>query len=154
MGGAACAAKILLCGPPVAQRVASSMNKAVAVAELALSDHGTDITYDHLTELQAAVCECERSDEPNLSQTLVLTNGEFIQQRIASPEGRLAKLLASGKSYEAILRELYLRALARRPTPEEVRKAKSFLGAGASREQSLQDLLWTLLNSREFLLQH
>jgi hypothetical protein len=101
-----------------------------------------------------AVCECERSDEPNLSQTLVLTNGEFIQQRITAPKGRLAQLVAAGTSDEEVLRDLYLRALARPPTPDELKKAKTFLQAGEAREQTLQDLFWTLLNSREFLLQH
>lgn len=59
MGGAACAAKILLCSPPVAQRATAAMEKAVAVANLAMSDYGGNITSEHLSELQQAVCRCE-----------------------------------------------------------------------------------------------
>lgn len=57
MGGAACAAKILLCGPPVANRVANTMAKAVAVAQIAL-EHGY-VESGNLEKLQAAVCRCE-----------------------------------------------------------------------------------------------
>ena len=101
-----------------------------------------------------AICECERNDEPNLSQTLVLMNGEFLQKRVTAKEGRLAGLLAAGRSDEEILRELYLRALSRPPTPDEILTAKGFIQEAGSREQGLQDMVWTLLNTREFLLQH
>lgn len=59
MGGVPCAAKILLCSPPVAQRVAATMDKAVAVAELWLDGRAPTITTEHLEALQAAVCRCE-----------------------------------------------------------------------------------------------
>ena len=58
MGGAACAAKILLCSPPVANRVAGVMAKAVAVAESAL-DYGSQISDENMSALQQAVCRCE-----------------------------------------------------------------------------------------------
>ncbi len=58
MGGAACAAKILLCSPPVAQRVAGLMAQAAAVAESVL-EHGSVVSNDNLSALQKAVCRCE-----------------------------------------------------------------------------------------------
>lgn len=58
MGGAACAAKILLCGPPVANRVTNVMSQAAAVARSAL-DYGSAISDDNMSALQQAVCRCE-----------------------------------------------------------------------------------------------
>lgn len=57
MGGAACAAKILLCSPPVANRVSEEMRKATAVAETSLM--WGYISEENLTALQYAVCRCE-----------------------------------------------------------------------------------------------
>ncbi len=60
MGGAACAAKILLCGPPVAQRVSAAIYQAHDVAKMALDrPEGAAITQEHMEALQHAVCACE-----------------------------------------------------------------------------------------------
>ncbi len=101
-----------------------------------------------------ALCECERNAEPNLSQTLLLTNGEFLQKRISAKESIVNRMLAAGRSDEEILREIYLRAFSRAPRPDELVQAKGFIVEAGSRKQGLEDLLWTVLNSREFLLQH
>ena len=58
MGGAACAAKILLCSPPVANRVQNTMAQAVAVAQSAL-EYGSAISDENMSALQQAVCRCE-----------------------------------------------------------------------------------------------
>src|SRR4029079_258186 len=44
------------------------------------------------------VCECERLTEPNLAQALHTLNSETIMAKIASPQGRIARLLAAKKS--------------------------------------------------------
>jgi hypothetical protein len=59
MSGAACAAKILLCSPPVAQRVANVMAQAAAVAVSAL-EYGSKISDENMTALQHAVCQSEK----------------------------------------------------------------------------------------------
>ena len=53
-------------------------------------------------------CECERTGEPNISQALDLMNGDAVQEKVASPQGRLAKLLEAKKSDDEILNDLYL----------------------------------------------
>ena len=50
--------------------------------------------------------------------------------------------------------ELYLSALARFPTPEESRRAVSVLTAAPTREQAAEDLMWALLNTKEFVFNH
>lgn len=97
------------------------------------------------------ICACERSGEPALSQALYLINDDDVLARIADPKGRLPQLLAEFGDDRAFVEELYLSTLSRRPRPEEAAKAAAYFGQASSREAASQDLLWTLLNVREFL---
>jgi hypothetical protein len=100
------------------------------------------------------VCECEREDEPNLAQALHIMNGESINGKIAGNGGRLAALLQGGKSDGAIVEELFLAALARRPTSRELQGSLGSIKMAGNRKEALADLFWALLNSREFLFTH
>ena len=95
-------------------------------------------------------CECERRSDFSLPQALNLVNGKAISDAIAHPKGRVAKLILSGKSDEAIVEELYLAALSRPPTREESDRGLKYM-AGGSRASRAQDLLWALINSDGFL---
>ena len=97
------------------------------------------------------ICACERSGEPALAQALYLINDDDVQSRIADPAGRLAKLLAELTDDRELVEELYLSTLSRRPRPEEIEKALAYLNRATTRAEGTQDLLWTLLNVREFL---
>jgi hypothetical protein len=100
------------------------------------------------------VCECERTVQPNIAQALVLLNGEFLNKRIADPKGRIETLLKAKKDAAEIVEELYLVTLSRRPRPEEADRARHWISQAPSPREGLQDLLWALLNSREFLFNH
>jgi hypothetical protein len=100
------------------------------------------------------LCECERSAEPNMAQALHLMNSDYVQAKVTSKEGRVAKLLAAEKPDAEIVEELYLVTFSRLPTPEEQAKARELVGAAPDRKEGLEDLLWALLNSREFLFKH
>jgi len=101
-------------------------------------------------------CECERSNEPSMTQVLHLINGDTILSKLASKESRLTAVATGNKSWEAVLDKLYLAALSRRPTPAErarmLREIES--AAGAGRRQLLEDLYWSVLTSREFMFNH
>ena len=71
-------------------------------------------------------------------------------QFIADLQGRVAKLLAAGKTDEEILSELYLTALCREPTQAERAHAAKFLKSIGDRRECFEDLLWVLLNSKQF----
>ena len=77
-------------------------------------------------------------------------NGETIADAVADPNGRVAALVLSGRSDEAIVDELYLAALSRPPTREEQLRGVTYLSNGAKATRA-QDLLWALLNSKGFL---
>ena len=95
-------------------------------------------------------CECGRSSEPTMSQALHLMNAPEIEARIASPSGRVARLIKAGVSDEAVVEELCLAALGRMPRESDFAVARK-LFASSHRQQAAEDYLWSLLNSHEFL---
>ncbi len=100
------------------------------------------------------VCQCERSDNPNLGQVLHFMNGKGINDRLTSKEGRIAQLVSSGKSNTEIVRELYLATLSREPELDEMLTASLRIHASQERRQGVEDILWVLLNSKEFVFNH
>ena len=97
-----------------------------------------------------SACECERRSDFSLPQALNLVNGKTISDAVADPKGRVAKLVLSGKSDEAMVEELYLASLSRPPSAEERQRGVKYLTNGAKASRA-QDLLWALLNSKAFL---
>lgn len=96
-------------------------------------------------------CECERSSEVSLSQALNLVNGPTIADALIAPDGRIANLMKTNPADEAIIEEIYLAALSRPPTPEEIAKGKAYLAESQTKAEGAQDLLWALINSPAFL---
>jgi hypothetical protein len=99
-------------------------------------------------------CECERTAQPNIAQALHLLNGDFLNKKIASSTGRIETLLKAKKDAPTLVQELYLVTLSRAPRPDEMQRAVVWLGRAASPREGAQDLMWALLNSREFLFNH
>jgi hypothetical protein len=99
-------------------------------------------------------CECERESDSNLGQALQLINGPTINEKIRNTSNRLGKLLTAKKSDQEILDELYFAALARSPLPGEVNAALGHVKKGADKRKAWEDVLWALLNTREFLFRH
>jgi hypothetical protein len=99
-------------------------------------------------------CECERNSQPNIAQAIHLLNGDFLNRKIASPSGRIETLFKTQKPLPEVVEELYLSTVSRPPRPQEMDKALTWLKAAPSSKEGAQDLLWVLLNSREFLFNH
>jgi hypothetical protein len=100
---------------------------------------------------RASVCECERSPDENLSQALHTLNGDILAGKIADGNGAVARLIKEGKSHEEIVRHLYLLTLCRPPSAEELAESVVFLDESPSAAECYQDLLWALVNSKQFL---
>jgi hypothetical protein len=96
-------------------------------------------------------CECERRSDVSLVQALNLLNGSTIADALADADGRIAKLVVSGADDRKMVEELYLGALSRRPTAQEIDFGQTYLRKGGSRAERAQDLLWALINSNAFL---
>jgi Protein of unknown function (DUF1549)/Protein of unknown function (DUF1553)/Bacterial Ig-like domain (group 2) len=99
-------------------------------------------------------CECERPREANLAQALQLLNSADIQNKLATPRGRLARLLKAQAPDEAIVEELYLAALGRPPSDAEARSVLDYVAGQSDRTAAFEDLLWAILNTKEFLFNH
>ncbi len=96
---------------------------------------------------------CERNQEPDVAQAMHLVNGDTINNLIKAPGNIIDRLLArSDWSGARKIEEIYLSALSRRPTPEESAELnKSFTDEGPdAQRKAYQDVLWAILNSKEF----
>ncbi len=99
-------------------------------------------------------CECERSEETTLAQAFQLINGEDVREMLESGENRIGRLLNAGASDEAILEEIYLASLCRRPTEIEHRAAIDHVARESDPRKAWEDIVWAVVNSKEFLLRH
>ncbi|MGV3724654.1 MAG: DUF1549 and DUF1553 domain-containing protein, partial [Actinomycetota bacterium] len=102
-----------------------------------------------------SVCECDRPTDGSITQVLHLMNSTSIQNRLADKDGAAARLDKSGPAPDAIIDELYLTAYQRHPLPDELKAANAaFTRPGATRAAAIEDLIWVLLNSPEFIFNH
>jgi hypothetical protein len=98
-----------------------------------------------------SACDCERTDETTLGQSFELISGTTIDDKLRKPDNRIGRLIRAGKSDAEIVNELYLVTVSREPSASERQKALAYL-SGRDRRQGLEDLLWALINSKEFLI--
>jgi hypothetical protein len=104
------------------------------------------------TPVAASACECERSSEANLAQSLHLLNSTDIQGKLSSGVGRCQKLAADTERSETQkITELYYCAFARPPSAGELKLVLDFLERKTNKRQGLEDVLWALFNTKEFL---
>lgn len=141
-----------------------------------LPDNSFNQDYYFLTVFgrpeSGSACECERSMDASLAQSLHMLNSKSIQEKVMSESGTAFGFANDdpGKD-EANLRKLYLAALSREPTEEEIRKAKEYLhrappvrvdeqgqalppDESRDRREAFEDLVWVMLNMKEFLFNH
>jgi hypothetical protein len=87
-----------------------------------------------------------------IPQALYLMNNAQVNQGILGNKGKvLGDLLAATKNDLEVLEALYLRVLARRPTPKEVETSARYLKAVGNRKEAFEDIFWSLINSTEFI---
>lgn len=120
------------------------------------------------------VCECERSSQVSLGQSLALVNGKEVRDKLTDAKNRIDALIRSERSNPALVEELFLTTLCRPPSRREMERAIQLLDSASDKPQSiedaalaitqnltaplyhkrraLEDLLWALLNSKEFVM--
>jgi len=101
---------------------------------------------------RASTCDCERPAEPALPQTLYLMTDPQIQTKITG--GRLKNLLAGKKTDVEVIEELFLATLCRLPSDKERTRMTAHVQDKNNRQAGLVDVVWALINSREFILNH
>ena len=98
--------------------------------------------------------ECERSCEPAMNQAFQLISGPTTQEFISEPDNRLGPLLRSGRTDHEMVDELFWTALTRAPTAIEQARLTKRIASATDKRSALEDVLWALLNSKEFILRH
>ncbi len=101
-------------------------------------------------------CECERTGQPTVAQSLHIANGDTVNQKLQSKEGRIAHLLAQKTDDAKVIEELYLNALSRYPTESETSRLLHEMAEqkDQDRREIIEDLFWGVLSSNQFLFNH
>ena len=95
--------------------------------------------------------DTERSCECNMGQAFQMISGPTVNELLGEKENRVSRLLAAGKSNREIVYELFWTALTRAPAPAEEGSLLPALEAAKDRRAELEDVLWGLLNSKDFV---
>jgi hypothetical protein len=99
-----------------------------------------------------SACECERVSEASLAMSLHLLNSNDIQDRLARAGGRADKIAKDPRPDTEKIEELFLLAIARKPTAEQLSAALDHIEKNEkSKKQAYENILWALLNSKAFL---
>jgi len=95
--------------------------------------------------------DTERSCECNMGQAFQMISGPTVTELLAEKQNRISRLLAEGKSNREMLDDLFCTALTRAPTARELADLLPALNSAKDKRAELEDLLWALLNSKEFV---
>jgi len=97
-------------------------------------------------------CDESSRDGVGLPAQLHLLNGDLINQRLSSEKGRLRQLIDAGRSNDEIVTEFYMHALGRPANSDELERWRDRLESPdpLERSRTLEDFVWSLLNSRQF----
>ena len=113
-----------------------------------------------------SVCECERAQSPSLGQSLHLMNSSDVKAKLAFSKGTADRLSQPEAKEADGIRTIYLAAFSREPTGEELSIAENHLvkprsdAAGKAlspqraKRMGYEDLLWAIMNTKEFLYNH
>lgn len=128
-----------------------------AVGHLSMRMAGTYAMHVFGKPERAVTCDCERVNEPSLLQAIFLQNDPMIHL-LLEESGWLAEIRNQSnpneKQVELWVDEAWLRAYSRPPRPDEKQRALEHLRDAESPAIGMEDLLWSLLNTKEFLLNH
>ncbi|SIN79570.1 Protein of unknown function [Singulisphaera sp. GP187] len=114
----------------------------------------------------ASVCECERVQSPSLAQSLHLMNAADVKAKLSTPNGRADLLAKSNQAESEKVRELYLAAYSREPSVAELKVTEAYvarprvdaqgkpLDPARAKREAYEDLLWAIINTKEYLYNH
>jgi hypothetical protein len=102
----------------------------------------------------AVQCDCERDGSASVLQVLSLANHPRVWQKIADDKGTAARVLKEIADDAGRVDELFFVTLSRLPTAAEKAACLKYLKEASTPAKGVQGVLWSLLNTREFVLQH
>jgi hypothetical protein len=99
-----------------------------------------------------SACECERVNEASLAMTLHMLNSQEVQDKIARAGARADKLAKDPRPDDEKVAELFVAAIGKKPTAEQLAMAKQHLDKHAKdKKQAYENIVWALLNTKAFL---
>jgi len=108
-----------------------------------------------------ANCDCERSTDPTLLQTLFTENDPQLLSRIEGYGGvggswvqELRRSKTRQIDTDQVITETFLRTVSRPPTQQEISEARSDIASAKTPADGVRDLLWAMINTREFKVNH
>lgn len=138
------------------QQVRSDLTRR-AVGHLSMRMAGTWAMHVFGKPERAVACDCERVNQPSLLQAVFLQNDPLVHLALEE-SGWLQEIRklhsATAQDQNNWIDEAWLRAYGRLPADSERQRALQHLAAAESPGAGLEDLLWSLLNTKEFLLNH
>jgi hypothetical protein len=127
-----------------------SPNRALMLPDEAFPSYFLDV-FGRPQRISA--CECERVTEANLAQVLHMLNSQEIQAKLSRASGRADLLVKDPRPDAEKVEELFLWALARRPSPAQMELVLSNIERHAKdRRQAYENIIWALINTKEFVL--
>jgi hypothetical protein len=99
-----------------------------------------------------SACECERVSEANLAQALHLLNSDEVQGKLSQGGGRADTLVKDKRTDAEKVEELFLWAFARKPTSDQLSAALQQIEHDRNNKKAAyEDIIWALLNTKEFV---
>jgi hypothetical protein len=106
-------------------------------AELPDAGAGDPFLEDFGRPVRESACECERSSSMVLGPVMKLVNGPTVARAIGDPNNEITRLVASTADDEQLITEIFLRVLARKPTPDELALSRETLDQVGAGHESL-----------------
>jgi hypothetical protein len=122
-----------------------------------LPDVNTDSYFTRVfgRPLREQTCECERTEEPNVTQALHIANGDTVNGKLRESSSVVGRALAAKKPVEAWLEDAYLSALGRLPTAtEKDAVVRALADSKDGQRLVMEDVYWALMSNREFIFNH
>jgi hypothetical protein len=133
-------------------------NLPVGTRAIALPDNSYNRSVPFLKVFgrpeNSSVCECERVQSANLTQSLHLLNAGEIKSKLSVDGGLADRLSQSDEGLEQRIERIYQSAFSRQPRSNELDIALNFLASGQTTKQDFEDLLWAIINTKEFMFNH
>ena len=105
---------------------------------------------------RSVACDCERSSEPSMLQTVYMRNDGEVLKLLDDESSWVREVTATEppSTKSELVRAAYLRSVSRPPSESEVASGLEHLAQAKDLRSGLKDLLWALVNTKEFLLNH
>jgi hypothetical protein len=132
----------------------SGLPKGTRALQLPDEDYSNEFLKLFGRPKRESACECERTAEPSLSQSIFVMNNGFVLGKATSSKGFATQLAADTRADAEKIDELFLSAFCRRPLPSETQKAVEYIQSESDRKKAYANLLWALMNTKEFMYIH